>query len=154
MKNERETLRKITSIKKTFMKYVFACCLSIALIGNLLAQNRSFKCDSYGYEETDMKSKPYTGQIEITSKNYVIVTSFLNGGENSLIFKIDSVIEKNFFAKGNCRWYYGKSTIPEADGSYRKNILIEPLDEKTIKKLYLFDFADEVTVFKYIFYYK
>lgn len=114
---------------------------------NLKAQSKQFECNSVISEECDFKALTMKPSIYVTPKPAVLITKFLSGGEKDLIIYVDSVVQKEFDLQGECNWYYGSSK----DG--RKNIFIEPIKTEKLKRVYLFDFADELTIFKYIFFY-
>lgn len=136
------------------MKKISFICLLLFIICTAKSQITSFNCSSYAEESSEMKMKTYGGTINVIDEKVVEVTSFQESGTRSLVFKVDSVVTKNFFARGESKWYYGKDTKNDGYGNYRKEILIQPLKDSGSKKLYLFEFADEVTIFKYMFFYK
>jgi hypothetical protein len=78
----------------------------------------------------------------IISSNKITITDLFNGGKETLYMTIDSIVEKDYFGSP-CKWYYCHS-------SDRKDIVIIPINNYR-KKIYLFDFADDVTIFKYDF---
>ncbi len=75
-------------------------------------------------------------------KAQISISKFLNGGKEPLIISIDSIQTKDYNFDMS-KWYYGQS-----DG--RKDIVIVPNGKKNV---HLFEFADEVTVFQYTFYF-
>jgi len=93
--------------------------------------------------EFDIKQS-FSNVIINTSIKEVEVSKFFNGGTESLNMKIDSIVQKEYNSE-KCDWYYCHSD--------RKDILIVPHSNYK-KRIYLFDFADEVSIYEYIFTYK
>ena len=82
--------------------------------------------------------KSVSGKIEIETGK-ITISNFLDGGTKPLILTVDSVESKDYL--------YSPATWYHCQGDGRFDIFIVQG-----KKKYLFDFADEVTVFQYQFY--
>lgn len=90
--------------------------------------------------ESEPKLKAASNTISI-KENQIIISNLYNGGTEALTMVIDSIVVKDYNFK-ECKWYYCHSE--------RKDILIVP-NTDSAKKINLFEFADEVTVFQYGF---
>lgn len=109
------------------------------------AFSQTYNCYSLVSMERKYNLKQSLCNVNInTSIKEVEVSKFFNGGTEPLNMKIDSIIQKEYNSE-MCDWYYCHSE--------RKDILIVPVSNYK-KKIYLFDFADEVTIFEYTFTYK
>lgn len=109
--------------------------------------SQSFNCVAQTTWEMTPKIKSTQNTITIVDKE-VSISKFLNGGTETLKLAIDSIVVKDYNYEKST-WYYCHSL----DSEERKDILIAPTST-TKKKFYLFDFADDVTVFQYDFTYR
>ncbi len=109
------------------------------------AFSQTYNCSSLMSKECKFDIKQSFSNVNInTSIKEIEVSKFFNGGTESLNMKIDSIIQKEYNSE-MCDWYYCHSD--------RKDILIVPHSNYK-KRIYLFDFADEVSIYEYIFTYK
>ena len=99
-------------------------------------------------------NKKSTFEIEeksrtITVNNETIVISkLLNGGKEDYALRIDKIDEKDYNTDVNCKWYYCTSVKKDFLLGFTKAIVVVPRSGRSI---YLFDFADEVTIFSHQF---
>lgn len=117
------------------------------LINSVSVYSQTFNCEFQTTWESEPKIKAAKNTITISATE-ISISKFLNGGTEPLKMAIDSVVVKDYNYEEST-WYYCHSLDSEA----RKDILIAP-KSTTKKKFYLFDFADDVTIFQYDFTYK
>jgi hypothetical protein len=123
-----------------FLKYHFTIIL--LLIVFIDAKGQTYNCKFVSESNFGSDLKPSKSIINIDSnKAEISISNFLNGGVEPLILSIDSIVykEHNYI---NSKWYYCHSD--------RKDIVIVPPGRNSV---YLYDFADEVTIFQYVFTY-
>lgn len=118
-----------------------------SLVSSLTACCQTFNCEFQTTWESKPKLKAANNTITINATE-ISISKFLNGGTETLKMAIDSVVVKDYNYEERT-WYYCHSL----DSEERKDILIAPTST-TKKKFYLFDFADDVTVFQYDFTYR
>ena len=101
------------------------------------------------YTSSRMITKKSTFESQIFSrtitfnKETIVVSKYLNGMKDDFELKIDKTDEKEYNSE-NCKWYYCTSVKKDFMQGYTKAIVVAPIYSK---KIYLFDFADEVTIF-------
>lgn len=119
--------------------------VAISLFNIKYVVSQTYNCYSLVSMERKYNLKQSLCNVNInTSIKEIEVSKFFNGGTEPLNMKIDSIAQKEYNSE-MCDWYYCHSD--------RKDILIVPVSNSK-KKIYLFDFADEVTIFEYTFTYK
>jgi hypothetical protein len=107
------------------------------------AYSQTFACKIQTDWECEGKLKASHSIINISSKE-ITISNFLNGGTEPLLMTVDSIVSKDYHFHEST-WYYCKSDS--------KAILIKPTSESN-KRIDLYIFSDEVTLFHYGFSYK
>lgn len=113
------------------------------LLGVVSSYSQTFNCNFLTAWESEPKLKSSNSTITISS-NEITISKFFNGGTEPLKMTIDSMVVKDYNFHEST-WYYCHSD--------RKDIVIIPVS-KIDKRIDLFDFADEVTMFHYGFSYR
>lgn len=121
------------------MKKVLSTFICLYSLASCYCQ--TYNCEFITTYESEPKLKSSNSVISIGEKE-ISVSNFLSGGTKTLKLAVDSVANKDYNFH-DATWYYCHSE--------RKDIVVV---SKQIKKVYVFDFADEVTIFQYSFSYK
>src|SRR5690348_6770167 len=107
-----------------------------------IAQTEQLESNSAIVEEANFKIE-HVSRLVVFTDNMITISNWLNGGQEALKLKIDSIEDKEYSME-SCKWYYCTSLKKDPFNGFSKTIIIVP---KSKDKVEVFTFANEVNVY-------